>query len=126
MFNMNNNTQNIEKNIVVVLELTESPVSPVFPIPGANGSEIGLMTFCPVRNRHCLRMPLEVYRKHKTNIAMARRRFFQIVFDIEITEPAEQPIEIAEPKTAELEAEIAQFQKTKKRGRPAKDIIIEQ
>jgi len=124
MFNMENNTQNIEKNIVVVLELTESPITPVFPVPGANGTEIGLMTFCPVRNRHCLRMPLEVYRKHKTNIALARRKFYQIVFDIELKD--EQPVEVAEPKTAELEAEIAQIQKTKKRGRPAKEVVIEQ
>ena len=72
------------KDVIIVLELTEQPTSPVFPVPGADGSEIGLMTFCPIRNRHCLRMPLEVFRRHKENLFTARRRFFHLIPDIEL------------------------------------------
>lgn len=118
----NQETQKI-KNVVVVLELTEEPTSPVFPIPGADGSEIGLMTFCPVRGRHCLRMPLDVFRKHKHNLFTARRRFFHLVPDIEfIYEDDACEAKELKSQIIELEAEIARLQSAKKRGRPAKTI----
>lgn len=111
------------KNVVVVLELTEEPTSSVFPIPGADGSEIGLMTFCPVRGRHCLRMPLDVFRKHRYNLFTARRRFFHLVPDIEFiyendedkNEATELNLLIPEPNS-----ENPPLQGAKKRGRPAK------
>lgn len=113
------------KDVVVVLELTEQPTSPVFPVPGADGSEIGLMTFCPVRNRHCLRMPVEVFRRHKENLFTARRRFFHLIPDIEFVyeedgeEREDQSLVPAlEARVAELEAALAKAKSSKKTARP--------
>jgi hypothetical protein len=112
------------KEVVVVLELTEQPTSPVFPVPGADGSEIGLMTFCPIRNRHCLRMPVDVFRRHKENLFTARRRFFHLIPDLEFIyeegeEREEQSLVPAlEARVAELEAALAKAKSSKKTARP--------
>jgi hypothetical protein len=97
------------KDVVIVLELTEQPTSPVFPVPGADGSEIGLMTFDPVRGRHCLRMPLEVFRRHKENLFTARRRFFQIIPDFEYIYDEEEASRVSalEERIVELETQLA-------------------
>lgn len=109
------------KDVVIVLELTEQPTSPVFPVPGADGSEIGLMTFDPVRGRHCLRMPLDVFRRHKENLFTARRRFFQIVPDVELIEEEDGQgyravIAALEERIHELEAQLAKPKSQRKRN----------
>lgn len=113
------------KEVTIVLELTEQPCTPVFPVPGADGSEIGIMTFCPIRNRHCLRMPVEVFRRHKENLFTARRRFFHLVPDLEFVyeeegeERADQTLVPAlEARVAELEAALAKAKANKKTKRP--------
>lgn len=112
------------KEVIVVLELTEQPTSPVFPVPGADGSEIGLMTFCPIRNRHCLRMTPEVFRRHKENLFTARRRFFHLIPDLEfVYEDGEERedqslVPALEARIAELEAALAKAKTNKKTARP--------
>lgn len=124
---METNTEKTKriKEVVVVLELTEQPTSPVFPVPGADGSEIGLMTFCPIRNRHCLRMPVEVFRRHKENLFTARRRFFHLIPDIELIYEEERDeredqalVPALEARVAELEAALAKAKINKKTKRP--------
>lgn len=106
------------KEVVVVLELTEQPTSPVFPVPGADGSEIGLMTFCPIRNRHCLRMSVEVFRRHKENLFTARRRFFHLIPDLEFVYEDQTLVPALEARVAELETALAKAKSSKKTVRP--------
>ena len=127
---MENTTEKTKriKDVTIILELTEQPTSPVFPVPGADGSEIGLMTFCPKRNRHCLRMPVDVFRRHKENLFTARRRFFHLIPDLEFTyeedgeereEREDQSLVPAlEARVAELEAALAKAKSSKKTARP--------
>jgi hypothetical protein len=108
------------KDVVIVLELTEQPTSPVFPVPGADGGEIGLMTFDPVRGRHCLRMPLDVFRRHKENLFTARRRFFQIIPDIEFVyedegEDSASLVTTLEDRIVDLESKLAKAKGPRKR-----------
>jgi len=110
------------KDVVIVLELTEQPTSPVFPVPGADGGEIGLMTFDPVRGRHCLRMPLDVFRRHKENLFTARRRFFQIIPDIEFIYEGEDEgdspaslVTTLEDRIVDLESKLAKAKGPRKR-----------
>jgi hypothetical protein len=103
------------KDIIVVLELTEEPTSPVFPIPGSDGNAVGLMTFCHKRNRHCLRMSLEQFRTHRVSLFSARRRFFHLIPDIEFIYEDDMENQNASLDDPELNT-------TSKRGRPRKSV----
>ena len=73
--------------ITIVIEVQEATAFSVHPIIGASGKTYGHAMFDRSRGTMVFRMPLEEWRKAKTDLCLAHRPFYGLVYDVEV-EPA--------------------------------------
>lgn len=92
--------------VTIVIEVQEATAFAVHPIIGASGKTYGHAMYDPKRGAMTFRMSLEEWRSAKTDLCLAHRPFYGLVYDVEI-EPeivsasiesrVSEPIEVSQP-----------------------------